>query len=1095
MLFPSLYYPNIMFHSKRYFIVFLLLLSSSFCFATPAALKPVDLKCELFYNPLGIDVAHPGLSYTLSAENSKRGLKQLAYQVLVADTELSLKNDKGNLWNSGKVASSQMAYISYMGQPLKSGKKYWWKVRVWDNNGAVSGWSNAATFTMGLLTAKDWVANWITAAGAEKFSLSPFGYRAKSAASQTTTKWVQVDLKKISQISSIRITPMFFEDRAGYGFPSNFKVEIADEEDFKKATIVADYSKRAFNNPGWKPVSFSIKNATGRFVRITANKLWGWEQNYQFALRQVEVFSDGKNIASGNPVQALDNNEANGWDKQNLTDEPLDRSALPNYSSMALRKDFSINKGLSRAVIFVSGMSEFELSINGQKVGEDLLNPGWTDYKKTILYSTYDVTAKLKAGNNAIGIILGNGMYNIQPDSVRYVKFLNSFGPLKAIAQLRLEYADGTVKTIGTDKTWQVAPGPITYSNMFGGEDYNANLEALGWNKSGFKASKNWKSAALSSGPGGRLSGLSSAAPAVKVIETKPFVKVTKIKDNLFIYDFGQNASMMPKLTVSGQKGAYVQMIPSELLGADGLVDRKSATQDGARPAWWQYTLAGSGTERWQPKFFYQGARYVQVELFAAKPGGQLPKVMDIEDLIVHSSSTPVGKFSTSNPLFNQIYELVRWAQRSNMQSLMTDCPHREKMGWLEENQLNGPALRYNFDMSPLFRKTMSDMADAQLENGFIPNIAPEYFIAGSPELTNGFRNSTEWGSSFIIVPWQQYLFSGDISLLERYYERMKKYVAFLSSTAKDNIIVTGLGDWYDIGPKPAWGSQLTPVSFTGTAIYYYDNLIMYNIARQLGKQADADAYRASSEQIRKSFNDKFYNAASGLYATGSNTTCALPLFLNIVEPQNKPKLLNALVDSIRKNNNSFNSGEVGYRFLLRALADGGYSDVVYDMNNQSDKPGYVYQIKKGATSLTEKWDAGVGDFGSQNHFMSGQINEWFFNDLIGISPDESGAGFRKIIIKPAFVSDLKWVKGSFKSISGDISCSWKRTDNGIELDISVPINTSATIYLPSTRPELVKEGGLAVNKADGLSFLRTETDKLVYRAESGNYHFVIKDK
>ena len=1081
-----------MLYSKRYFIVFLILLSRSFCFA---ALKPADLKCELFYNPLGIDVSHPDLSYTLIAESNKRGLKQLAYQVLVADTELLLKSEKGNLWNSGKVVSSMMAYITYVGKPLKSGGKYWWKVRVWDNNGKVSEWSNAATFTMGLLNAKDWIANWISAAGAEKFSLSPFGYRSKTAVSQTTTKWVQVDLKSISPISSIRITPMFFEDRAGYGFPSNFKVEIADEENFKKATIVADYSNKAFSNPGWKPVSFNIKNARGRFVRITANKLWGWEGNFQFALRQVEVFSNGKNIASESAVQALDSNEANGWSKQNLTDEPLDRAALPNYSSIAMRKDFTINKGLSRAVIFVSGLSEFELSINGQKVGEDLLNPGWTDYKKTILYSTYDVTTKLKAGSNAMGIILGNGMYNIQPDSVRYVKFLNSFGPLKAIAQLRLEYTDGTVKTIGTDKTWQVAPGPITYSNMFGGEDYNANLEAVGWNKSGFKADKNWKMAVLSSGPGGKLSGLSASAPAVKVIETKPFVKVTKIKDNLFIYDFGQNASMMPKLTVSGQKGAYIRMIPSELLGTNGLIDRKSATQDGARPAWWQYTAAGRGVEHWKPKFFYQGARYLQVELFAAEPGGPLPKIEALEDLIIHSSSTPVGNFSTSNHLFNQIYELVRWAQRSNMQSLMTDCPHREKMGWLEENHLNGPSLRYNFDMSPLFRKTMSDMADAQLSNGFVPNIAPEDFIAGSPELTNGFRNSTEWGSSFIIVPWQQYLFSGDISLLDRYYERMKKYVAFLSSTAKNNIIVTGLGDWYDIGPKPAWGSQLTPVSFTGTAIYYYDNLIMCNVAGQLGKQADAEAYRKSSEDIRKSFNDKFYNTASGLYATGSNTTCALPLFLNLVEPQNKTKLLSALVDSIRKNNNSFNSGEVGYRFLLRALADGGYSNVVYDMNNQSDKPGYGYQIKKGATSLTEKWDAGVGDFGSQNHFMSGQINEWFFNDLIGISADESGPGFRKIIIKPSIVPDLNWVKGSFKSISGDIACNWKRIADGLELDVSVPVNTTATIYIPSNNIEWVKEGEVTLDKSDGLSFLRTEPGKLVYHAEAGNYHFVIKGR
>ncbi|MFC4210246.1 family 78 glycoside hydrolase catalytic domain [Pedobacter lithocola] len=1080
---------------RKYSLAILLLMVYSVCFAKPVTLEPINLKCELYNNPLGVDVLQPGLSYIIKSDLDSRDVEQTAYQIIVSSTAQNLQKNNGDLWNSEKVVSSQMAFIKYAGLNLKSGRKYFWKVRIWDNQGNVSKWSLPANWTMGILDDKDWTANWISAKGADKFSLTPFGYRAESSSSQTKTKWVQVDLGKTAPVSMIRLTPMFFEDRAGYGFPSHFKVEIADDEKFNNAVALVYYTESGYKNPGWKPVSIPLKNVQGRFIRLTASKLWGRDRNYQFALRQIEVFSNGKNIAADKAVQASDSNEENGWSKKNLTDEPEDRKALPNYSSMALRKDFQVNKNLVRAVVFISGMSEFELSINGSKVGNDLLAPGWTEYKKTILYNTYDITNKLLSGTNAIGIILGNGMYNIQPDSIRYVKFLNAYGPLKAIAQLRLEYADGSVKTIGTDKTWKVSPGPITYSNMFGGEDYNANLEIAGWNKPNFKTGTKWTTALETEGPGGKLKGLSSAAPQVKVIETKKAVKVTRIKDNVWIYDFGQNASMMPKLTVTGKKGDYVRMIPSELLGTDGLVDRKSATQDGARPAWWQYTLKGGKQESWKPKFFYQGARYVQVELFSATKGNKLPTVIELEDLIVHSSSTPTGSFATSNQLFNQIYDLVRWAQRSNMQSLMTDCPHREKMGWLEENHLNGPSLRYNFDMSPLFRKTMSDMADAQLSNGFVPNIAPEYFIAGSSDLSNGFRNSTEWGSSFIIVPWQQYLFSGDISLLERYYDRMKSYVNFLASTAKNNIITTGLGDWYDIGPKPAWGSQLTPEPFTGTAIYYYDNLIMYNIAKQLGKDDDAADFKKSSDQIRKSFNDKFFNKETGLYATGSNTTSAMPLFLNIVEPQNRTKLFNSLVDSIRKNNNSFNSGEIGYRFLLRALADGGRSDVVYDMNNQSDKPGYGYQIEKGATSLTEKWDAGVGDFGSQNHFMSGQINEWFFNDLVGISPDESGPGFRKIVIKPALLNDLNWVNGEFKSISGNINCSWKRNTNGINLDVKIPANTSAIVYIPCTDVNLLTENGLPINTVKGLKFIKSEGDKLVFEAKSGNYHFTIKNK
>lgn len=1078
---------------KNFFISLLITLTSSlsFAIAPTGKLSPVNLRCELREEPLGVDVPTPDLSFVLKALNAHdRGLKQSAYQIVVASSPILLTKDEGDLWNSGKTASDKMAYITYAGKALKSSQKCWWKVRVWDNDGNASSWSPAATWTMGLLKQEDWKASWISAIGAEKFALTPFGYRAQTSEAPTTTKWVQVDLGKASPISVIRLTPMFFEDRAGYGFPSNFKVEVSNSPTFEKATTIADYTTKPFPHPGWKPVSFPATNTTARYVRVTASKLWGSNKHFQFALRQLSVLSTGKNIAAGKRVEAMDSNETDGWNKQNLTDEPEDWSVLPNYSSMVVRKEFPVDKGLVRAVIHVSGMSEYELTINGKKIGDYLLAPGWTEYKKTILYNTYDVTNQLRSGDNAIGIMLGNGMYNIQPDSVRYVKFLISYGPLKAIAQLQLEYEDGSVKVIGTDHTWQVAPGPVTYSNMFGGEDYNANLEPAGWNKPSFKADNKWSAALVSTSPGGRLKGLSADAAPIRVIETKQVVKTTKLKDNVWIYDFGQNASMMPHLTVSGPKGSYVRMIPSELLGADGYADRRSATQDGARPAWWQYTLAGSGTESWQPKFFYQGARYLQVELFPAQENSQLPKIEKLEDLIVHSSSTPIGSFSSSNDLFNRTYELVRWAQRSNMVSVMTDCPHREKMGWLEENHLNGPSLRYNFDMASLFRKNMNDMADAQLDNGFVPNIAPEYFIAGPPALTNGFRNSPEWGSSFIIVPWQQYLFSGDISLLQRYYPKMKNYVNFLASTAKNNIIPVGLGDWYDIGPKEPWGSQLTPVPFTATAIYYYDNWILANVAALLGKQEDAVAFKKAADDIRVSFNKEFYKAETGQYATGSQTCNSMPVFLNLVEPQNRTKVIEAAVADIRKRGNSLTSGDVGYRFLLKALAGEGRSDVIFDMNNQSEKPGYGYQLKMGATSLTEKWDAGVGNFGSHNHFMLGQINEWFFSDLIGINPEESGAGFRKIIIKPSLVGDLTFVKGSFASISGTIASEWRKENGRVQLDVTIPANTSATVYVPAKKETDVKEMGKQAAKSPGVKFIKYQDGYSVYEVGSGSYQF-----
>jgi len=762
-----------------------------------------------------------------------------------------------------------------------------------------------------------------------------------------------------------------------------------------------------------------------------------------------------------------------------------------NAPSVLLRREFTVKSGLLRATAFVCGLGQYELSANGKKTGENLLAPGWTQYKKTCLYDTLDLTAQLHRGPNAVGLILGNGMYRIARDPVRYVKFTQSFGPLRAIAQIQLDYADGTCEIIGTDASWQAGPSPITFNNIFAGEDFDARRVQNGWDQAGFKTSSQWLPAMEIAGPGGALKGLSCAAPPIHAIETLKPVASKKLGTNVVVYDLGQNASLMPRLVVSGQAGAFVRIIPAELLKPDGTVDRASCTQDGVRPAWWQYTLRGEGEEFYFPKFFYQGCRYLQVELHPSQDGGPLPKINKLEGVVVHSSSTPVGEFETSSSLFNRIYKLVRWAQRSNMMSLMTDCPHREKLGWLEETHLNGPSLRYNFDMAPLLQKSMSDMADAQLANGFVPNIAPEYFMA-QPGIHQPFRNSPEWGGALVMVAWQQYQFDGDRALLRRYYADMKRYVAFLGSTATNHIVTTGLGDWYDLGPKPPWGSQLTPPALTATAFYQHYNWILARTAELLGQPDEAREFDARAEQIRAAFNQKFFNPATGQYATGSQCANALAVVMNLVEPTNRAAVLDAIVADVRSRGNALTAGDVGYRYLLRALAENGRSDVIFDMNNQSARPGYGYQLKMGATSLTEKWDAGVGSFGSQNHFMLGQINEWFFHDLAGIATDPAAPGFKQIVIRPAIVGDLTWVKGKYDSVRGPILTEWKRDGSKFTLNLTIPPNTTATVYLPAHSTAEVREGGQPAATAPGVTFLRREGDSTVFQIVSGTYRFTV---
>ena len=746
-------------------------------------------------------------------------------------------------------------------------------------------------------------------------------------------------------------------------------------------------------------------------------------------------------------------------------------NAPARSQTVLLRREFTVKPKLRRALLHVCGLGCYEVSLNGRKAGDALFPPGWTKYDKTCLYDAYDVTALLRPGRNAAGLLLGNGMYNVVGG--RYKKFTGSFGPLKAIAQLRLEYADGSTELIGSDANWRLAPGPITFSCVYGGEDYDARLEPAGWNQPNFDDSK-WEVASVLKGPGGKLKGLSCVAPPIEAFDVLKPVSVKPLKPGVTVFDLGQNAALMPRLKVHGTAGSVVKMIPAELLGNDGAVTGLGA--------YWKYTLADGGSQSWFPKFFYYGCRYIQIEC-QAPTNSDLPVVETLEGVVVHSSSTPVGEFECSNPLFNRIRTLVRWAQRSNMMSVMTDCPHREKLGWLEEDHLNGPSLRYEFDLAQLFAKVMNDMADSQRPNGLVPDIAPEYV-----QFNGGFVDSPEWGSAFVLVPWQQYEFTGDLELLRRHYDGLKRYVAYLGSRATNHIVSHGLGDWYDIGPKPPGVAQLTPIALTATAFYYYDAAILARTAALLGQANDAKQYGELAGQIRTAFNQKFFNPSSGQYAAGSQCGNAIPLVMDIVAPPDRQAVVDAVVKDVQDRGNALTAGDVGYRYLLRALAEGGRSDVIYAMNNQSEKPGYGYQLKQGATSLTEAWDAGRAS--SQNHFMLGQIMEWFYRDLAGIGCTPEGAGFKKILIQPTVTGDLTWVKASYNSIHGVIVSDWKREGGQFALDVTIPANTTATVYVPARQPSKVTEGTSPANRSPGVKFLREETGRAVYQVGSGRYVF-----
>ena len=754
-------------------------------------------------------------------------------------------------------------------------------------------------------------------------------------------------------------------------------------------------------------------------------------------------------------------------------------AADTNIPSLLLRRDFFVRSGLQRAIVNVCGLGQYELTLNGKKVGADFLSPGWTKYDKTCLYDTRELTADLRAGKNTIGLELGNGMYQVLGGG-RYTKFKGSFGPQKAIAQIRLEYRDGSVEYVGTDDHWRTAPGPITFSSIYGGEDFDARLLHKNWNQPDF-IDTNWTTAQIVNGPGGELRGLSAAAPPLTFFETHHSVATHTLTNGDVVFDLGQNASHVPQIAVTGPAGSKIRLLPAELLDTEGAVNQSSMGAGHRGTQWCEFTKGTDGLETWAPKFFYIGCRYIQVHCTAANLNSPLPKIKNLSASVMHSASEPVGEFTCSNPLFNRIRQLVRWAQRSNMVSLMTDCPHRERLGWLEEDHLNGPALRYEFDLAQLFNKTLNDIADSQLANGLVPTTAPEYTIfrdKNNPaQPRNLFGDSPEWSSSCILVPWQQYEFAGDVQLLRKRYDLMKNYLAYFATRADHNIVNYGLGDWYDVGPNHPGVSQLTPIALTATAFYFQDTAIMAQIAALLGQKEDAKNFSDRAEEIRRAFNVKFFNAEKHNYATGSQCANAIPLVMDLCAPAERAAVLDDIVRDVRAHGNALTAGDVGYRYLLRALADGGRTDVIFDINNQTNQPGYGMQLAKGKTSLTEAWDGGS----SQNHFMLGQIQEWFYHDLAGIQ--SGGDGFKQINIAPQPVGDVTWVKASYDSVRGRIISNWKRAGGKFTLVVTIPPNTTANVYLPAQSPDLVCQ-------SKGTTFIRMQNKVAIFGIGSGTYNF-----
>jgi len=741
-----------------------------------------------------------------------------------------------------------------------------------------------------------------------------------------------------------------------------------------------------------------------------------------------------------------------------------------------LRKEFELRAKPVLALAFVSGVGHCEFRLNGRKVGDRVLDPGWTDYKKMALYSAYDITGFLGT-KNAAGVILGNG---------RHVKNFGYDFPRLA-CRIEVEYDSGERRSFQADETWRTAAGPLRENGLYFGEKYDARLEMPGWDAPGFDDS-GWKKAVVVHG--GPL--VAQTMPPVRVCARLKPAAIRPSGEGAWIFDFGQNLSGWVRLEVEGPAGTEIRLRHAELVDEKGELNMGPTENAEATDV---YILRGGGLEAWEPRFTYHGFRYVELTGFPVTPSEG-----SLEACFVHSDVEPAGSFSCSNGLINRIHRNVVWGQLSNLMSIPTDCPQRdERHGWLGDAHLSAEEAVYNFDMSGFYAKFLEDIRLAQKDDGSLPDVVPPYI----PRL---YPADPAWSAAYAILAWQVYEQYEDARVLARHYPHLKKYIEFLRRSAGGHII-KGLGKYGDWCPPGSIVPKKTSVEFTSTWYYYNDVLIVARIARVLGRNEEARYYDELAGNILAAFNEVFLKEdqydvvrVSRIDTYPNQTANALPLYLGMVPPDKKPKVLESLVRSVvRQQDGHVDTGILGTRYILDVLTDNGQAEAAFRMAAHKSYPGWGYMVEEGATTLWERWEK-LGGFAmnSQNHIMLGSVDAWFYRTLAGLRPLEPG--WKKFQVAPHLLGDLTSAEAALRTIRGPVRSAWKKEASGLGLEVLVPVGASARILVPLPGPDaVIRESGKvlwrdmrAAEPSPGITVAGRDGGRAVLEAESGDYRFEV---
>ena len=1061
----------------KYFRLFTTLVAAAGLIASCSA-APVRLRCEYLVNPLGIDAATPRLSW--QSNNSERNWKQAAYEILVASSADRLRAGQADIWDSGKTNSDESVGIAYKGPALESQKRYFWKVRVWDSAGHTSESSEAAWWETGLLHPADWRAKWITGNNPEDEAdrkdihwVWAQGQDALAVPPKATAKFqvgVTVTQKPRAADLVLAVRGNYTASVNGHDIGHKKEWGAFDRRDISDQLVIGknliEISVTAPDIPRWGPEAGakSTKAALAAIVKITR------------ADGAIDRFPTGANW------QAAKENESQ-WSSANVAGELSDPrfgdpGPLPQPAA-SFRHGFASAKSVKDARLYVTALGSYRVYLNGKRVGGDVLTPEFTEYRKRVLYQTYDVTSSVVQGENQISALLGDGWYG-SPLTWAGMHFFAA--PDRFQAQVEITYKDGSHDTVVTDDSWKTATSPIVESQIYGGETYDARLEKAGWLAASFNDSE-WATAKIAGSPSIAVSS-QNTAPA-RVIQALNAKQVNHVPNGAYVFDMGQNMVGWASLKVKGPAGSKVRMRFAEILNPDGSIYTENLRNADATDT---YILRGGGDENFAPYFTFHGFRYVEVTGY---PG--TPTIDAIQGQVVSSvSGDPVATLNTSSDLVNRMWGIGIWGQRGNFLSIPTDCPQRdERLGWMGDAGVFWRTGSYNFDIAAFSQKFMQDIVDAQTKQGAFTNVSPNTlpFGGGSTEGTaawnEGMVGAPGWGDAGVIVPWTTWVQYGNTAIIDQNWDAMQRWMEFIQSRNPDFLRKNGVGpnfaDW--LAPDENTNKDLLATAYWALIAH-----MMSQMAHAVGKDPDAKRYDEVVANIRAAFQ-KAYIKEDGQVGTGTQTSYVVALYTKMAPESLEPLLLDKLVKDIEGRKWHLSTGFLGTPFLLFTLADHGRSDVAYRLLLNDTYPSWGYMLSKGATTWWERWNGDTGDpsMNSYNHYAFGSVIAWVYRYSAGIDTAADAPGFKEIVVHPHLDASMTAARAEYDSVYGKIVSDWKGTPSGpFSLKLTIPANTSARVFLPAIAGAHVTEGGKSVQ-------VQKESGEFVVRLGSGSYNFEVK--